>query len=53
VDFGAYVNIITEFYTKHPAYRAVSFRKLLLSLRDGACSSQGQLYQEALRGELR
>jgi hypothetical protein len=53
VDFGAYVNIITEFYTKHPDYRAVSFRKLLLSLRDGACNSEGQLYQKALQGDLR
>jgi hypothetical protein len=53
VDFGAYANIITEFYTKHPDYRAVSFRQLLLSLRDGACNSEGQLYQKALRGDLR
>jgi len=53
VDFSACVNIITEFYTQHPDDRAVSFRKLPLSLRDGACSSEGQLYQEVLRGELR
>ena len=53
VDFSIYANIITEFYTKHPEYRAVSFRKLLLSLRDGASNSEGQLYQKALRGDLR
>lgn len=43
VEFSVYANIITEFYTKHPDYRAVSFRKLMLSLRDGACNSEGQL----------
>jgi len=53
VDFSVYVNILTEFYTQHPDYRSVSFRKLMLSLRDGACNSEGQLYQEALRGDLR
>jgi hypothetical protein len=53
VDFSVYANIITEFYTKHPDYRAVSFRKLILSLRDGACNSEGQLYQKAVRGDLR
>ena len=31
VDFSIYANIITEFYTKHAGYRAVSFRKLMLS----------------------
>jgi hypothetical protein len=53
VDFSVYANIITEFYTKHPDYRAVSFRKLILSLRDGVCNSEGQLYQKALRGDVR
>jgi hypothetical protein len=53
VDFGPYVNIITEFYTEHPDYRAVSFRKLLFSLRDGASNGEGELYQEASRGDLR
>jgi hypothetical protein len=53
VDFGAYVNVITEFYIRHPDSRAVSFRRLLLSLRDGACNSEGQLYQKGLRGDLR
>jgi hypothetical protein len=53
VDFSVYVNIITEFYTQHPDDRAVSFCKLLLSLRDGASNSEGQLYQKVVRGDLR
>jgi hypothetical protein len=53
VDFSVYANMITEFYTKHPDYRAISFRKLLLSLRDGASNSEDQLYQKALHGDLR
>ena len=52
VDFSVYANIITEFYTQHPDYRVVSFRKLMLSLRDGGCNSEGQLHQKALQGDL-
>jgi hypothetical protein len=53
VDFSLYGNIITEFYTKHPQYRAISFPKLMLSLRDGASNSADQLYRKALQGDLR
>jgi len=52
VDFSVSVNIVTEFHTRHPDYRAVSFRQLLLSLRDGAGNSEGQVDQKALRGDL-
>jgi len=41
VDFSACVSVITEFYTKHPDHRALSFRELLLSLRDGAGNREG------------
>jgi hypothetical protein len=53
MDFSVYVNIISEFYTKHPEYRDTPFSRLMLSLRDGASNNEGQLYQKATRGELR
>jgi hypothetical protein len=52
VDFSPYVDIVTEFYTKHPDYDAVPFPELMLSLGDGKCNSADQLYQKALKGEL-
>lgn len=53
LDFSVYANIIAGSCSKHPDDRAVSFRRLIVSLRDGACSGEGQLYQEALRGDVR
>jgi hypothetical protein len=52
MDFSPYIDIVTEFYTKHPDYDAVPFPELMLSLGDGQCNSADQLYQKALKGEL-
>jgi hypothetical protein len=52
VDFSPYVDIITEFYTKHPDYNAVPFPKLMLFLGDGKCNTADELYQKAVKGEL-
>lgn len=53
LDFSAYVNAVTEFYSKHPEYRSIPFARLMLALRDGRSSSDAQLYRKALEGELR
>ncbi len=53
MDLSPYADIITEFYTKHPDYAAVPFPELMLFLGDGKCDTADQLYQRALKGELR
>ena len=45
--------MITEFYTKHPEYQAIAFVNLLKSLSDRNYKTADQLYQMALKGELR
>jgi hypothetical protein len=52
-DFSAYADVITEFYTKHPEYQAIAFVNLLKSLSDRNYKTADQLYQMALKGELR
>jgi len=51
-DFSRYVDVISDFYTKHSDYRAVPISELMLSLADGKCENADQLYQRALRGEM-
>ena len=53
IDFTAYTNVITEFYTKHPEYQGIPFPHLIEVLSDKKCSTADQLYQMALKGELR
>jgi hypothetical protein len=53
LDLSPYTNVITDFYAKHPEYQAVPFGQLMLSLADGKCDTADQLYQRALKGELR
>jgi len=53
INFTAYTNVITEFYTKHPEYEGIPFPHLIEVLSDKKCSTADQLYQMALKGELR
>jgi hypothetical protein len=49
LDFSAYTDVITEFYTKHPEYQGIPFASLLDSL--GKDKTADELYQMALKGE--
>ena len=49
LDFSAYTDVITEFYTKHPEYRGIPFANLMDSL--GRYKTADELYQTALKGE--
>lgn len=52
-DFSAYTDVITEFYTKHPEYRGIPFVRLLQLLSDSNNKTADELYQMALKGEMR
>jgi len=52
-DFTAYTDVITEFYTKHPEYRGIPFVNLMKLLSDRNYKTSDQLYQMAMKGELR
>jgi len=49
----AYVEVITEFYKKHPEYRGIPFVDLMRLLNDRDRRTADQLYQMAQKGELR
>jgi len=49
---STYTGIITEFYTKHPEYRKVSFDFLLLYLNDKKFKTADELFEMAKRGEM-
>jgi hypothetical protein len=51
LDYGAYTDVITEFYTKHPEYRGIPFANIMDSLSDNKYKTADQLYQMALKGE--
>lgn len=53
LNFTPYTDVITEFYTKHPEYRGIPFVNLIKLLSDRKCKSADQLYQMAVKGELR
>jgi len=53
IDVGVYADVITEFYTKHPEYHGVPFPFLMEFLSDGKSATADQLYQRALKGEIR
>ena len=52
-DFNAYTDVITEFYTRHPGYRGIPFVNLMKLLSDRNHKTADQLYQMALKEELR
>jgi hypothetical protein len=52
-DMRAYTDVITEFYTNHPEYRAILFVDLLKALSDRTYKTADQLYQMAVNGDLR
>ena len=52
-DLKVYTGVITEFYTKHPQYRGIPFVDLLRWLSDRNYKTANELYQMALKGELR
>jgi hypothetical protein len=51
VNPSAYVDVITEFYTKHPEYRAIPFANIMDALSDSRYKTADQLHQMALKGE--
>lgn len=53
VDLSAYVEVITDFYAKHPEYDGISFVDLMKFLGDRNYKTADQLYRMALKGELR
>jgi hypothetical protein len=53
LDLSAYTDVITEFYTKHPEYQGIPFGNLLKLLSDRNSKTADQLYQMAVKGELR
>lgn len=53
VECSAYTTVITEFYTKHPEYQGIPFPFLMDFMSDSNYKIADQLYQMALRGELR
>jgi hypothetical protein len=52
-DVSAYTVVITEFYTRHPEYQGVPYLYLLWFLTDSNYKTADQLYQMALKGEIR
>lgn len=53
LDFSAYTTIITEFYTKYPEYQNIAKAHILYFLSDRNFKTVDQLYQMALKGEIR
>jgi hypothetical protein len=52
-DFSTYTDVITEFYTKHPEYQGIPFMNLMKWLSDRNHKTADDLYQMALKGEMR
>jgi hypothetical protein len=52
-DLSVYVTVITEFYTKHPEYRNIPFFYLMRFLSDSQRKTADQIYEMALKGEIR
>jgi hypothetical protein len=52
-DFTAYTSVITEFYSHHPEYRGIPFMNIMKLLGDSSFKTADQLYQMALKGEIR
>jgi hypothetical protein len=52
IDLSAYVNPITEFYSKHPEYKGILVPSLMEFLSDKKCSTADELFQVVLQGKL-
>ena len=52
-DPGEYANVLTDFYTRYPEYNNVPFFYLMWFLGDDQHKTADQLFQMALKGELR
>lgn len=52
-DSDAYTTVLTEFYTKHPEYQGIPSAYLLSFLSDSRYKTADQLYQMAIKGEMR
>ena len=52
-DADAYIAVLTDFYTKYPAYRNIPFIYLFFFLSDNQFKTADQLYKMALKGEMR
>lgn len=52
-DFSAYTTVITEFYTKHPEYQNIPKVYLLSFLTNRNYKTADQLYEMAVKGEMR
>ncbi len=53
LDLSAYTDVITDFYNKHREYQGIPFNDLLKLLSDRESKTADQLYQMAVKGELR
>lgn len=53
LELSAYTDVITEFYMKHPEYDGILFPSLLEMLSDKKSKTASELYEMALKGELR
>ena len=49
----AYTTVLTDFYTSHPEYRGIPSAYLLEFLSDRRFKTADQIYQMALKGEIR
>ena len=52
-DADVYAIVLTDFYTKHPEYQNVPYSYLLSFLSDRQFKTADELYQMALKGQLR
>jgi hypothetical protein len=52
-DFTAYTTVMTEFYTKYPEYQNIPQVYLMSFLTDRNYKTADQLYQMAVKGEMR
>jgi len=52
-DFSTYASVLTEFYTKHPEYQNIPKVDILSFLTDRNFKTADQLYQMAVKGEMR
>jgi hypothetical protein len=52
-DLQSYTTVLTDFYTQHPNYQNIPVVYLMRFLSDSQFKTSDELYQMALKGELR
>lgn len=52
-DFSAYTEVLTDFYRMHREYRRIPFDYLMQFLTDRQYKTSNQLYEMALKGQIR